>query len=113
MGGPPITVPAVTPAEARRLLDTQPADTLLLDVREPDELALARVAGALAIPMHELPLRLAEVPRERHVLVLCHHGTRSWHVAQALLAHGWPRVANVSGGIDRWAREVDASVGTY
>jgi rhodanese-related sulfurtransferase len=106
-------VPSLGPAEALRALTQAPEDTVLLDVREPEELDLARVPGALAIPMHELPLRLGEVPRERMVLVLCHHGVRSWHVAQALLAHGWPRVANVSGGIDRWAVEIDPAIGRY
>ena len=86
---------------------------LLLDVREPEEQVLAGVPGAVNIPIGLVPARLAEIPRDRHVFVLCHHGIRSWHVAQALLAHGWPRVANVAGGIDRWAAEADPRIPRY
>ena len=106
-------VPSLSPVEAQGLLTSGRDDVLLLDVREPEEQALAGVAGALCIPMELLWGRLAEIPREKQVLVLCHHGIRSWHVAHALLAHGWPRVANVAGGIDRWSAEADPSIPRY
>ncbi len=85
---------------------------VLLDVREPSELAFARVEGALHVPMREVPRRLAEIPRERPVLVLCHHGGRSQVVADWLLAKGYV-AQNVAGGIDAWADEVDPSLSHY
>lgn len=91
---------------------------VLLDVREPNELATASVKpGAgfelVAIPMGSVPVRLAELDASRPVAVLCHHGARSQRVAQFLQAQGFTEVVNVAGGIDAWATEVDASVGRY
>lgn len=106
-------VPSLTPLEARRALEAPGSDFVLLDVREPEELALARIEGALAIPMGEIPSRLAAIPRDRRIGVLCHHGVRSWQVAALLQAHGWPRVANVAGGIERWSLEADPRVPRY
>ncbi len=91
---------------------------LLLDVREPNELATASIppGGAfdlVAIPMNSVPARLAELDASRPVAVLCHHGARSQRVAQFLEAQGFAKVVNVAGGIDAWATEVDAAVARY
>jgi rhodanese-related sulfurtransferase len=86
---------------------------LVLDVREPQELAIARFPGALEIPMHDVPGRLDEIDREREVFVLCHHGMRSAHVAAFLVDQGFARVGNVTGGIDAWALLVDPGVARY
>jgi adenylyltransferase/sulfurtransferase len=88
-------------------------DFLLLDVREPRELAVATVDGALHIPMAQVPARLAELDRERHIVVMCHAGGRSQAVAGFLLNQGYPQVSNLLGGISRWSREVDPSVPLY
>ena len=56
----------ITPREAADLLQAKPADTILLDVREPMELELAAVQGALHIPMGEIPLRLDEIDRNKN-----------------------------------------------
>lgn len=106
-------VPSITPAAARARLASGRTDFLLLDVRQPEELALARVEGARAIPLGQLQARCAELPREAEIAVLCHHGTRSARAAEALLAWGWPRVVNVAGGIDAWSLTADASVPRY
>jgi rhodanese-related sulfurtransferase len=74
---------------------------------------LARVTGTLDIPMSQLGRRIAEIDRAKEIAVLCHHGTRSQWVAQQLVRAGFPRVANIRGGIDAWARDVDPSVGSY
>lgn len=83
---------------------------LLLDVREPAELAQSSVQGALHIPMAQIPARLAELDRDRTIAVLCRSGGRSQAVAGFLLQQGFTRVANVAGGIVRWKQEVDSSV---
>lgn len=103
--------PPILPADAARRL--QAGEALLLDVREPMELEMAAVPGALHVPMGEVPARLAEIPRDRPVLVLCHHGMRSQAVADWLLHKGYAQVWNVRGGIAAWADEVDESVGRY
>jgi rhodanese-related sulfurtransferase len=86
---------------------------VLLDVREPGELAIAQVEPSLHIPMPEIPSRLSEVPTDRHVLVLCHHGGRSGRVTQFLRASGLDNVTNVAGGIDAWAVQIDPTLARY
>lgn len=92
-------------------------EPLVLDVREPWEVALASVRPdgfeLAAMPMHTVPLRLADLDAERPVAVLCHHGGRSMQVAAFLAHHGFRHVANISGGIDAWSREVDPAVPRY
>ncbi len=86
---------------------------LLLDVREPGELALARIEGALHIPMGEIPTRSVELPDEIPIVAFCHLGQRSLMVAQFLRGRDFERAASLAGGIDAWAREVDPGVGRY
>ena len=100
----PMGIPAVDPlyADLRRRDPVRPA--VLLDVRERDEFATVRVEGSLFIPMSQLASRLAEVPRDRPILVLCASGARSASVTGELLAGGWSDVGNVAGGITTWER---------
>ena len=86
---------------------------LVLHVREPEEIQLARFPRAQHIPMNDVPARVAELDRAREIVVICHHGMRSAHVAQYLGEQGFPRVANLSGGIDAWSAIVDPSVPRY
>ncbi len=85
----------------------------VLDVREPWEVALAPFTGALAVPMGELPGRLAELPRDAPLVVLCHHGGRSLRVTYWLKAQGLSAAVNLRGGIDAWSSEIDATVPVY
>ena len=85
-------------------------DLVLLDVREPHELVQSSVKGALHIPMAQIPERLAELDRDRPLVILCRSGSRSQAVASFLLQRGFTQVANLSGGIIRWNQEVDPSV---
>jgi rhodanese-related sulfurtransferase len=86
---------------------------VVLDVREPQELAIARFPGAVEIPMHDVPARLGELDPQQEIFVLCHHGMRSAHVASFLADQGFTQVGNVTGGIDAWALFVDPSVARY
>lgn len=88
-------------------------ELLLVDVREDWEVATAAIDGAQHIAMALIPARHRTLPRDRPIAVLCHHGMRSAMVADYLRAAGFPRVLNVSGGIDRWSAEVDPSVPRY
>lgn len=74
----------------------------ILDVREPIEFASGRVPGATLIPLGELEERVAEVPRDRPVLAICHSGQRSLAAAAMLLALGYGDVSNVDGGTAAW-----------
>lgn len=86
---------------------------VVLDVRQPEELALASVPNVLHIPMMTIPERLGELDRSGRIAVLCHHGQRSANVCAYLKAQGFTDVHNIDGGIDAWARDLDASIGLY
>jgi rhodanese-related sulfurtransferase len=86
---------------------------VVLDVREPWEIEIASVDGALAIPLGELTRRVGEIPRDRQVAVMCHHGGRSAQATAWLRNQGFEHAINVTGGIDAWARLVDPTVSRY
>lgn len=85
---------------------------LLLDVREGWEWELARIQGARLMPLDDLDRAVNTLDREREIVVYCHHGTRSALAAEWLRHQGF-RARNLSGGIDRWSREVDPSIRRY
>ncbi len=85
----------------------------VLDVREPWEVEIAGLAGALCVPMGEVPARLGEMPADVPLVVLCHHGGRSMRVTAWLRSRGLGNAVNLGGGIDAWSREVDPAVPTY
>jgi len=103
--------PLISPSDAAAELKAGRA--VLLDVREPFELREASVPGALHVPMGEVARRVGELPRDKPLLVMCHHGYRSQQVADWLVGRGFADAKNVAGGIDAWASEVDPSVGSY
>jgi len=73
----------------------------LLDVRNPDEYSLCRVEGSQCIPLDTLPQRLAEIPRDKPVLVYCRSGNRSRQAIELLQSHGFDNLVQVEGGIQR------------
>ena len=70
----------------------------LLDVRQPAELAVEHVPGALNIPLPELRARLGELPRDREILVICRSGQRAYYATRILLQNGF-QARNISGGM--------------
>jgi adenylyltransferase/sulfurtransferase len=85
----------------------------LIDVREPYEHRLARIADARLIPLRSIEQAIPSLDRDREVVLICHHGVRSMAAAELLQARGFTRVWNLAGGIDRWSDEVDPSVPRY
>jgi len=112
-------VAQISPSQLPAWLDSvkQHGKPLVLDVREPHELALASIQAngfeLIAIPMGVIPPRLAELDLSRPVACLCHHGARSMQVASFLTARGFAHVANIAGGIHAWSAEVDPSIARY
>ncbi len=105
----------ISPALASQKLasETKP---VLLDVREPQEYALAHIHGSLLIPMNSVPgelQKLEALADDAEILVLCHHGVRSLQVAAWLQARGIENAISIAGGIDRWSTEIDPSVPRY
>jgi rhodanese-related sulfurtransferase len=104
-------LPEITPAELAKLL-VQGEPPYILDVRELHEHAYARIGGSQLIPLAALHRAIETLPREREVVVYCHHGIRSAHAVEMLRGAG-VKARNLSGGIDRWSTEVDPSVRRY
>ncbi|MBI2517825.1 MAG: sulfurtransferase [Opitutae bacterium] len=104
---PPLEVDVTTAAQQLR------EGALLLDVREPYEVAACAIPGSRHIPMRQIPASLPDLPQDRDILVLCHHGGRSLRVMQFLRANGFARVSNVAGGIDAWALQIDPALPRY
>lgn len=108
----------VRPSQLNDWLKSQPGRPIVVDVREDWELKTASIgpdAGfdLVTIPMGDIPARLAELPKERPVACLCHHGGRSQRVAMYLEQQGYTRVANIAGGIDAWSEEREPGVPRY
>jgi rhodanese-related sulfurtransferase len=78
-------------------------DVYLLDVREPDEWAAGHAPDAHHLPMMEIPARMAEVPTDTDVVVVCRSGARSGQVVSYLIGNGWDNVRNLDGGMQSWA----------
>ncbi|MGE5624057.1 MAG: rhodanese-like domain-containing protein [Bacillota bacterium] len=101
----------LSPQAAQALLKETRAT--LLDVREPWEYDEVHVEGSLHIPMGEIQNRLEELNSAHSYVVICHHGNRSQQVATFLVSKGFSQVANLRGGIDAWAQEVDPGLPRY
>jgi rhodanese-related sulfurtransferase len=94
---------------------------VLLDVREEDELLLAKISDKrmVHLPLSKLAsegnsaLPASARNPDQKVYVICHHGNRSMQVTRWLMKLGLGNIVNVRGGIDDYARQVDRSVGMY
>lgn len=95
------------------LADDTRATPLLLDVREPWEVAICALPGSLSIPMGEIPGRWQELNADRPIVCICHHGMRSQQVMHFLAHQGLQDLHNLAGGIDAWAREIDTAMAVY
>ncbi len=85
---------------------------VLLDVREEDELAIAKLSPCLHIPLNELPLKVETLDKSKTYVTLCRSGQRSQRAADFLRSQGF-KVLNMTGGINRYSKEVDSSIPRY
>jgi rhodanese-related sulfurtransferase len=85
----------------------------ILDVREPHELEICALDGAITIPMSQVPDRMADIPADVPLVVMCHHGGRSQAVVNFLRKAGRANATNLEGGIDAWSRHIDKTVPRY
>ena len=103
---------SVSPGELEQVLATRPG-LRLVDVRDPWEFDVCRIAGSENIPMGELMGRLDTLRKEDSIVVICHHGTRSLQVAAYLDSLGYSNIINLEGGVDAWSRVVDPEMPKY
>jgi rhodanese-related sulfurtransferase len=107
----PPQVTEIAPADVRARLGD--ADFMLLDCREANEVAIARISGSVNIPMGDIPGRLPHLDPDQEIVVHCHHGVRSQKVARWLMEQGFTNVKSMRGGIDAWSLEVNPGVPRY
>lgn len=79
-------------------------DLLLVDIRTPAEVAQGIIPGCMKLPMHLIPLRMNELPKNKDVVLYCRSGARSYQACAYLMQQGQERVLNLRGGIIAWAR---------
>lgn len=98
---------------AEWMVDPARTKPVVLDVREPWELEICRIDGAVAMPMRLVPAHAATLDAAAPVVVVCHHGMRSMQVAMFLEREGFADVFNLQGGIEAWAGDVDPAMARY
>lgn len=109
--------PQMTVEQLKAMMDAgqlQRGEAIVLDVREPHELAISALPGpgVVHMPMQTVPARLAELPRDRPIAVLCRVGGRSAQVTAYLRRQGFD-ATNIAGGINAWAARIDPSLKPY
>jgi len=102
----------ITPVELKKKLDAGETP-LILDVREPNEYQINKIAGSTLIPLGELPRRYQELPRDREIVTQCKMGGRSAKAMDFLKSVGFTNVKNLRGGILEWIDKVDPSQPKY
>jgi rhodanese-related sulfurtransferase len=107
-------IPEITPKElaAWRADATREAPSLI-DVREPWEFEHCRIEGSQLVPLGQLVARLSELPQERPLVIVCHHGNRSGVATDFLRRAGFDDVSNLRGGVEAWAIDVDPKMPRY
>lgn len=103
----------ITATELKRRLD-RGDDIQIIDVREPNEYDIARIAGTKLIPLGQVVSRMSEIEPSRETVVHCKAGVRSAKAIAALKAAHFPGLlTNLRGGITAWSNEVDPNVPKY
>lgn len=101
----------ITVKELKEILDKK-QEVYLIDVREKQEYEFSHIGGRL-IPLAQLPGRIAELPKDKHLVVHCHHGMRSAQAVGYLRECGFEKIQNLQGGIDAWSVEIDDTILRY
>jgi adenylyltransferase/sulfurtransferase len=107
-------VPRITPEELKKRLDSGETP-LILDVRDPHEWDISNLGnlGAILIPQGKILERMGELDTAVEIVVQCRVGVRSAMVIRELQQHGFKKMVNLEGGINRWAQEVDQTLPQY
>jgi rhodanese-related sulfurtransferase len=96
----------ITEIDAHDLQDrlNEGDDFLLLDIRSEGEVAQGMLAHAEHLPMHLIPMKINELPKDKAIVLYCHSGARSYHACAYLAQQGFTNAINLRGGILGWAR---------
>lgn len=103
----------ITATELKNRLDKND-NIQLIDVRQPDEYAFAKIDGAKLIPLGEIVGRMNEIDTDKEIVLQCKVGGRSAKAIEMLTSAGFQgKMSNLKGGITAWSNEVDPSVPKY
>jgi rhodanese-related sulfurtransferase len=91
----------ITPQQLKARLHNN-EQLLIIDVREPDEIAFGMIPGAVSIPLMQMPARLQEIPQDKETVLVCRSGNRSSRAYDYLTAQGYSNLINMSGGMLEW-----------
>jgi len=105
-------VPELSVEELKALRD-RGEKLVLVDVREPREWAISDLGDSVKIPLGTLPESLEKLSKDDEIVVYCRTGGRSGNAVAFLLEHGFEKVRNLAGGINRWADRIDKSLPRY
>ncbi len=105
-------VPSLEVEDLQKLIQSG-SPVVILDVREERENAICSIPGSILIPLGQLSEQLAELAKEKKIVVHCHHGGRSARAVAYLLEKGYKDVHNLKGGIHAWSERIDPKVKTY
>ena len=109
----PQAMPEITATELKQKLDSG-ADVQIVDVREANEVAVAKLPNSIHIPLAQVLNRMSEIDPARETVVHCKMGGRSARAIEALKRSGYTgNLLNLAGGITAWSNEVDPSVPKY
>jgi rhodanese-related sulfurtransferase len=101
----------ISPRELHARREVDPL--VIVDVREPWEYSHCHIDGSTLIPLETLPAQQARLARDAVTVLVCHHGMRSHYAAEYLRSCGFAQVLNLTGGIHRWATDVDPLMPQY
>ena len=96
-------IPEIDVSELKRQMQTG-EDFILLDIRSEGEVVRGMLPDAQHLPMHLIPVKMNDLPRDKTVVLYCHSGSRSYHACAYLVQQGIDNVVNLRGGILDWAR---------
>ncbi|MHA1989907.1 MAG: rhodanese-like domain-containing protein [Candidatus Hodarchaeales archaeon] len=105
-----MNISSMSPTEAKENFDG--VNFIILDVREKSEFDFVNIPNSLHVPMMTLSNSLEQIPKDKDIGVLCHHGNRSAQVTMYLNKLGF-NAFNITGGIERWAMDADNSLLRY
>ncbi len=102
----------VTSQDLKEALD-KGEDICLVDVRWDWEFKAAQIPGSLHVPLTQILERQDEIPKDKLVVLICHHGFRSMKACMLLLGQGYTQVTSLKGGIEDWSLTIDPTIPTY
>jgi len=109
---PETKVPEITAPEVKKMMDER-KPFVLVDVREPHEFQICRIAGATLIPLGDVPKRMHELNSADEIVVHCRSGMRSAQAVELLMKAGFRKIHNLKGGVLAWADQVDPTMPKY